>query len=349
MSTIPDPLTTIDDYERVCRSLIPSAAFEYLYGTRDSPDWPTNTANLAAFDAVELRPRVLTGVSEPRLATTLLGTPVSMPIVVGPTGVVPGPGGEVEIAAATKAAGTLVVLSSMPIAAAEDVAHAAGAWWQQVFLYRNREITAWQVGRAVELGAGAIVLTVSNTGDATYRAQNVPSWTTDDVPPPEPLRRFPRERYGDGVDFDPAVSWADLGWLRSLTDLPLVVKGIQTAEDARLCLDHGVDGIVVSNHGGRYAQGARGTMAALPEVVEAVGGRIPVSVDGGVRHGYDVLKALALGAATAWIGRASLWGLTVGGRAGVEAVLGILGDELRSMMALCGTADVASVDRALAG
>jgi isopentenyl diphosphate isomerase/L-lactate dehydrogenase-like FMN-dependent dehydrogenase len=344
----PEPLTTIDAYERACRSRIPGPAFEFLYGTRDSPHWSTHTANLDAFDAIKLRPRVLTGVSEPRLGTTLLGTPLSMPIVVGPTGVVPGPGGEVEIAAATKAAGTLIVLSSMPIAAAADVARAAGAWWQQVFLYRKREITEWQVRQAVGLGAGAIVVTVSNTGAPYYREQNAVSWTTDDVPPAEPMRRFPRELHGDGVDFDPAVSWTDLAWLRSLSDLPLVVKGIQTAEDARLCLDHGVDGIVVSNHGGRYAQGVRGTMEALPEVVEAVGGRIPVSIDGGVRHGHDVLKALALGAATAWIGRASLWGLTVGGQAGVEGVLGILDDELRSTMALCGVPDVAAVDPALA-
>jgi isopentenyl diphosphate isomerase/L-lactate dehydrogenase-like FMN-dependent dehydrogenase len=228
----------------------------------------------------------------------------------------------------------------------------AERWWQQVFVYRDRGLTEWQVRNAVELGASAIVLTVSCSGDIQFhQTVRFPTPGSDE---PGPLACFagyegPGARDPGGVvhQFDPAVSWADVDWLASLTDLPLVVKGIQTGEDARLCLEHGVSGIVVSNHGGRFAQGVRGSIEALPEVVEVVDGQIEVSLDGGVRQGQDILKALALGAKTVWIGRAARWGQTAEGQAGVERVLEILREELRGTMALCGVADVNVVDPAL--
>ena len=343
-------LITVADFEHQCRQVTSPAMFELEYGTHGDPNWSTYTSNRAAFHALKLRPRVLTGVGEPELATTLLGQPLSMPVIVGPTGVMKD-GGELATAPAARDAGTVYVLSAIPTAAMEDVAAVAGPWWQQVFVYRDRALTEWQVRRAAEHGASALVLTVTCTGAMTFhqvlRFAALPTAT-------EPLPTFAsyngpaaQNSSWPALDVDPAVSWADVDWLRSLSDLPLIIKGIQTAEDAELCLEHGVDGILVSNHGGRYAQGVRGTLEALPEIVEAVGGRIEVSLDGGVRQGQDVLKALACGARTVWIGRAARWGHAVGGQAGVERVLEIFRDELRGMMALCGVQDVKAVDPAI--
>jgi len=345
MSTGSTP-NTIADFEHACRQAMDPAMFEFLFGEHGNPNWSTYTSNRASFNAVKLRPRVLTGVADPHLSTSLLGRRLSFPVIVGPTGGLPGNAGELAQARAARTAGTVLVLSSVATTPAEEVAAAAdGHWWQQVFLYRDRSVTEWQVRNAIELGAGAIVLTVSNTGDTDYRHKAVPVPYTG--PDPEVTRRFVDALGAGALEFDPAVAWADVDWLRSLTQLPLVVKGIQTAEDAALCLEHGVDGVVVSNHGGRFAQGVRGTMEALPEIVEAISGRIDVSVDGGVRQGQDVLKALAIGAKTVWIGRAAYWGQAVDGEAGTERVLELLRSELRSMMALCGVGDVNSVDPAL--
>jgi 4-hydroxymandelate oxidase len=273
---------------------------------------------------------------------------------VGPTGILGDldPDAEVATVRAAGRVGTLFVLSSFSSAPAAEVAAAAtGPWWQQVFLYRDRALTEWQVRRAAELGAGAIVLTVSNAGDMWHHQllRFAPSASAST----KPASNFAgyEGHVPTYVEYksliDPSVGWADVDWLRSLSDLPLVVKGIQTAEDAQLCVERGVDGIVVSNHGGRFLQGARGTTEALPEIVDAVAGRIDVSLDGGVRQGQDVLKALALGARTVWIGRAARWGQAVGGQAGVERVLGILRDELRGTMALCGVANVSAAEPSL--
>jgi 4-hydroxymandelate oxidase len=346
-------LRTVADYEHYCRQITSPAWYEFHYGEHGDPNWSTYTSNRAGFNALKLRPRVLTGVVEPRLATTLLGQPLSLPVIVGPTGLIhEDPLGEPATARAANNAGTLLALSSIPTMPVPEVAAAADRWWQQVFVYRDRAMTQWQVKNAIELGASAIVLTVTCTGDMTYhQILRFPTPAAGTYEPPSSFASYDgpggRDPAGPGNQIDPGVSWADVDWLASLSELPLIVKGIQTAEDAELCLQHGVDGIVVSNHGGRFAQGVRGTIEALPEIVEAVGGRIEVSLDGGVRQGQDILKALALGARTVWIGRAARWGQTVEGQAGVEHVLDILRQELRGMMALCGVADVNAVDRAL--
>jgi isopentenyl diphosphate isomerase/L-lactate dehydrogenase-like FMN-dependent dehydrogenase len=230
------------------------------------------------------------------------------------------------------------------------VAAATGPWFQQVWILDDRRIVEWQVRRAEELGASAIVLTVSNAGDTFHTIpERWPSRAARDEPP-EPashLRDYTGGPVPSTADFVAMISqqatWADLEWLRSLTSLPLVVKGIQTGDDAELCVEHGVDAVVVSNHGGRFLQGTRGSIEALPEVVAAAGDRLEVCIDGGVRQGQDILKALALGARAVWIGRAARWGAAVGGREGVAGVLEILRRELEGTMGLCGITDVTRV------
>jgi 4-hydroxymandelate oxidase len=348
-------LSTVADFEHYCRQITPPATYEFLYGEYGDPNWSTYTSNRAALNALKLRPRVLTGIGEPRLATDVLAESLSMPVVIGPTASLGDldPDAELGTVRAAGAAGTLFVLSSFSSVPAADVARAAtGPWWQQVFVYRDRALTEWQVRSAVELGAGAIVLTVSNAGEMWHhQTVRFPSVSAAKPRLASNLVAYDGASVPDYVEYknliDPAVGWADVDWLRSLSDLPLVVKGIQTLEDARLCLEHGVDAIVVSNHGGRFVQGARGSIEALPEIAEAVGSQVEVYVDGGIRQGQDVLKALALGAKAVWTGRATRWAQAARGEAGVERVLEILREELRGTMALCGVADVRAVDSSL--
>jgi len=352
-------LVTVADYEQYCRQVTSPALYEYLYGEPGDPNWSTYTSNRAALEHLELRPRVLVDVSDRRLATTLLGTELSLPVVIGPTGILRDldPAGEIGTARGAGQAGALFVLSSFSSASAQEVAAAAGGpWWQQVFLYRDRGLTHWQASRAAELGASAIVLTVSNTAQSFHHQtlRFPPASATAIAQEPathlDGYGTVPAPTYVDLTnDLDVGATWADVDWLRSQTDLPLVIKGIQTAADAQIAVEHGVEGIVVSNHGGRFLQGARGTIAALPEIVEAAGDQAQVSVDGGIRSGEDVLKALALGARTAWVGRAARWAQSVGGQAGIEGLLEIFRRELDAAMGLCGVTDVTAVPRDLVG
>jgi isopentenyl diphosphate isomerase/L-lactate dehydrogenase-like FMN-dependent dehydrogenase len=340
---------TVADYESYCRQITAPAQYDFLYGEQGDPNWSTYTSNRTAFAAQKLRPRVLTGAPEPDLRTTLLGHELSLPVVLGPTGGTSELNPDAELAAirAAGAVGTLYAVPSFPTETFTDVAAAAtGPWWWQTFLFRDRAITEWHVRQAVELGASALVVTVS-AGDLRFHQTRrfLPDQGAIDVT--GGLRHWspPGSDFRAGVNWN--AGWEELDWVGSLSDLPLVLKGIQTAEDARLCLEHGVSGIVVSNHGGRFLQGARATVEALPEIVDAVDGRIEVSLDGGVRQGQDVLKALALGARTVWIGRAARWGQAVRGQAGIEHVVEILREELRGAMILCGLGSVSDVDRSL--
>jgi isopentenyl diphosphate isomerase/L-lactate dehydrogenase-like FMN-dependent dehydrogenase len=298
---------------------------------------------------VELRARVLAGITDFVAHTSVLGHEVRAPIVVGPTGILGGldPLAEVSAIRGANAAGTIFVLSGAASLPVEEVAAAAdGAWFQQIWILKDRGLTKDLVQRARDLGAAAIVLTVSNAGDTFHT----------------PVRRFagaqqrsvsaelsgaPPLLHDVSSLIDPGIGWNDVDWLRSACDLPLIVKGIQTAEDAHLSLEHDVDAIVVSNHGGRFLQGSRGTLDMLPEVVAAIGDRLEVYVDGGVRTGEDVLKALASGARACWIGRPARWGQAVAGADGVAHVVEILRTELLGAMGLCGVADVRDVPRGL--
>jgi 4-hydroxymandelate oxidase len=262
------------------------------------------------------------------------------------------PDGEAATARAAAAAETVMILSTISTISMEDVAAAgSGPKWFQLYVHRDRDLTATLVKRAHEAGYSAIVLTV----DVPFLGRRLRDERNDFTLPPGlglanlegiPLPAEPGSnlwRYF-AAQIDPSVTWEDVAWLRSLSPLPVVLKGILTAEDAVLGVEAGAAGIVVSNHGGRQLDGVAAALDALPEVLEAVGDSCEVYVDGGVRRGTDVLKALGLGARAVLIGRPVLWGLAVDGEAGVTTVLAMLREELRMAMALAGRTSVAAID-----
>ena len=339
----------VADFERLAEERLEPGAFGYYAG--GSGDELALAGNLEAWRALRLRPRVLVDVAEVSTATTVLGTPVSMPLLVAPTAIqrLAHPDGEPGMARAAAAAGTIMCLSTLATASLAEVAAAApGApRWFQLYVFRDRGVTRSFVEQAVGAGFGAIVLTV----DAPRLGRRERDFRTGFRVPAEIVvpsmaalggweGATPLELLGA---IDPSLTWADLDELRALSPLPLVLKGIQTAEDAALACEHGVDAIVVSNHGGRQLDAVAATAELLPEVVEAVGGRLEVYVDGGVRRGSDVVKALALGARAALAGRAPLWGLACEGEAGARRVLELLRDEIELALALCGCSSPAEV------
>jgi 4-hydroxymandelate oxidase len=293
------------------------------------------------------------GVVEPATATTVLGRPVSLPVLVSPMGLhrLAHPEGECATAAAAKAAGTIFCLSCAASCPIEEVAARAGGWWFQIYLMDDRGLTLELVRRAEEAGAAAISLTVDvpvrgrREADERNRFALPPGTTM-----PNLLSRVTdadAENYFALAKWDAAITWPDLAWLVSSTRLPVVVKGILAPEDARLAVEHGARAIQVSNHGGRQLDSAVGALDALPRVAEAVAGKAEVLLDGGVRRGTDVLKALALGARAVLIGRPVLYGLATAGEAGVARVFELLRQELIVDMILCGLADVGEVSRSL--
>jgi 4-hydroxymandelate oxidase len=299
---------------------------------------------------------VLVDVSARDTSTTVLGQRVASPILVAPTALqrMAHVEGEVAMARAAAAAGTVMILSTLASSTIEDVAEAGGARWYQLYVQRDHDLTAELVKRAHTAGYSAIVLTVDLPVVGTRDRDTRNGFTI-----PEGLGYVnlaaERPRDTEGSDFaayvsflgDQSVTWDDLAWIRSLSPLPLVLKGILTAEDARLAAENGVDAVVVSNHGGRQLDGAIPSVEALPEVVEAVGGRLEVFLDGGVRRGSDVLKALALGARAVLVGRPAIWGLAVDGERGAERVLELLRAELETAMALAGCRTIAEITPAL--
>jgi 4-hydroxymandelate oxidase len=333
---VDEPIVSIDDYERIARSKLPPEVFDYYAGGAGR-EW-TVRANLAAFDNWILRPRVLVGVADRDTSTVVLGTRISFPVLVAPWAFQSRaePDGEVATARAAARAGTIMVLSATATHRLDDVAKASHVpKWFQLYMYRDRGFSKEALLRAYELRFAAVVFTV-----------DVPVLGKRDRDRRNELD-MPIEGPGQELDFDPAITWDDLAWIREAAPLPLLIKGILTAEDARLAVDLGVDGIVVSNHGGRQLDGAPAALDALGEVVEAVEGRAEVLMDGGIRRGTDVLKALALGAGAVMVGRPAAWGLAVSGEDGVADVLEILREEFDLAMALTGCRSVAEVGRGL--
>jgi 4-hydroxymandelate oxidase len=323
---------TVDDFEPVARELLPKDVYDYYAGGAGD-EW-TLRENRAAFDRWVIRPRMLTGVGERDLSTEVLGTRVAFPILVAPWAYqrLAHPDGELATARASADAGTIMVVSSTTVDYLEDVANASsGPKWWQLYLFTDRGFTSDMLHRAVAAGYGAVCFTV-DLPVVGFRHRDTRNAFVMPLGLPE-----------DDHVYDPAISWADIAWIRERASLPLLVKGIMTAEDARIALDHGVDGIVVSNHGGRQLDGVAAGVTVLPEVVDAVGGRVPVLLDGGIRRGTDVLKSLALGAAAVLVGRPAAWGLAAAGQEGVAAVLQILRDELDNAMALAGVPSVAEI------
>lgn len=354
-----DALFTVDDYERAALARLPTMVADYYEG--GAGEERTLRENRAAFARWTFRPRVLVDVSTVDLGTTVLGSPLSFPILVAPTAFhrLAHPEGEIATARGVKAAGTTMVVSTLASVRLEDVAETGVDRWFQLYVLRDHEYTGMLLKRASEAGYRAVVLTVDTPVLGTrYRDERnrfelpdgiaMANLAVTDLPATD-AAGHPGSGLSHHVsgEHDESLAWDDLAWIRSLAPLPLVLKGIVTAEDARLAVEAGVDGIIVSNHGGRQLDGAPATLDALPEVVDAVAGRAEIYLDGGVRRGSDVLTALALGARAVFVGRPVLWGLTVGGADGVTAVLEMLRDELRLAMQLTGTTSIAAITRSL--
>lgn len=340
-----EPINLLD-YEVLAQQRLQPAIWDYFQG--GSEDEVTMQANRAAFARFYLRPRVLVDVNTIDMRTTVLGTPVSMPILVAPTAShkLAHPDGECATARGTGAAGTIMIVSTSATCSAAEVAEAATVpLWFQLYSHHTLETTGLLVKRVEEAGYKAIVLTV----DSPFLGRRERDLHNQFLLGQHvSMANFSHKNASASPSSRHLVdTWETVDWLRSMTTLPILLKGILTAEDARLAAERGIDGIVVSNHGGRQLDGAIASLDALPEVVEAVAGRCEVYVDGGIRRGTDVLKALALGARAVLLGRSILWGLAVNGQEGVRHVLELLRAELELAMALSGRPTLASIDRSL--
>ena len=352
---VSDPIN-VADFEKLARERMEPSAYDYYAGGAN--DERTVADNLRAFGRWVIRPRMLAGVREVDTRTTLLGLPLALPVALAPTAFnrLGHPDGEVAAARAAGAAGTLMCCSTIASSSLEEIAAAAtGPLWFQLYVYRDREVTRDLVRRAEAAGYRALVLTV-DTPRLGRRERDVrnrfalPSHVSvrnlERYGTPDALRWAASSSFTEYVHnlLDDSLTWESIDWLRTITALPILIKGVLTAEDAALCVQHGIDGIIVSNHGGRQLDGAIATMDALPEVVN-VAGRVPVLLDGGVRRGTDVFKALAVGASAILIGRPYLWGLAANGEAGVRRVLEIFRSELELAMALAGCSSIGAITR----
>jgi len=352
----PKEAFSVMDFEEAARRKVSPSHFAFMASGVD--DDATLRANREGYGHIKLRPRRLRDATKVDMRTTLYGATYNSPIYLCPTGSSRAfhPDGELAIARAAKARGTMMMLSTASGTGVEDVNKAYGApVWSQL-----TAPTAWAVfekilRRMENAGCPVIVLTVDyitgRNAETLLRAlpkdrrQCLTCHEGGQIPSSPRARKLYDGIDMTGVGFrDPSTTWEVVDRLRKATSRKLFIKGIETHEDARLCLEHGIDGIVVSNHGGRATETGRSTIEALPEVVDAVGNRIPVFLDGGVRRGTDVFKALALGAKAVGIGRPYVWGLGAFGQAGVERVLEILQGGPKLVMGNCGTQSVSDID-----
>jgi L-lactate dehydrogenase (cytochrome) len=371
---------SLADYRAAARRRLPRVLFDYIDG--GSYAEATLAANVADLQTLKLRQRVLRDVSRLSTETTLFGQTLAMPVVLAPVGLggMYARRGETQAARAAKAAGVPFTLSTVGVCTAAEVAEAAAPPWFQLYMIRDRGFMAQVLARTAALGCPVLVFTVDlpvpgaryrdvRNGmiatTARQRAAQVldglahPAWLWDVqinggphvlgtvAEAAKDLKRLVEFWTWIGRNFDPSVTWDDLAWVREHWKGPIVLKGVLDVADARLAADLGVEGIVVSNHGGRQLDGAPSTIQALPAIAEAVGDRLSVLMDGGVRSGLDVLKALASGARACLIGRAWAWSLGARGEAGVAHMLQILRQELRVAMALTGCVDVNSANAEL--
>lgn len=338
------------------------SAMVYDYYAGGAHDEITLQANRAAYSELELHYRVLRDVTERTTRTVVLGEEVTMPVLVAPTAFhqLACGDGEVATARAAAAAGTIMTLSTLSTCSIEEVAEVSGGrLWFQLYVYRDREATRDLLSRAEAAGAKALVLTVDaqlwgvRERDVRNRFQ---------LPPGLQMVNLARSGKGDFPDadgsglaayahtlFDPALNWKDLEWLCATTNLPVLVKGVVRADDSVAALDHGAAGVIVSNHGGRQLDTAPAPIRVLPSIAAAVEGRGTVLIDGGIRRGTDVVKAIALGADAVLIGRPILWGLAIDGEQGVRRVLEMIRSEFDLAMGLCGARSVEELTADLVG
>lgn len=354
----PSELLNVADYGRAAGEALTNDVFDYYDG--GALDEVTLRENVASWQRLKLYYRVMAGVGPRDLSTTVLGQRVSMPVLVAPTAFhkLACPEGEVAAARAAARAGTAFCLSSLSTTAMEEVfATASSPKWFQLYIYKDRGLTRELIARAEAAGAEAIVLTVDAPGwgnrerDARNEFRLPPGLTVANVAPVG-KGDFPQVQ-GSGLaayvrtHFESALSFDDLDWLCATTELPVVVKGVCRGDDARRSAEQGAAAVIVSNHGGRQLDTAASTCDALPHVIDQVAGACEVLVDGGIRRGSDVLKALAMGARAVLVGRPVLWGLAVNGEEGAFTVLEILRRELEEAMLLCGYAAAGEVDRSI--
>ena len=352
LDSTPHPIN-VADYERLACQLLEPGPLGYFDG--GAGDENTLRANVAAWPAVTLRPRVCVGVDLVSTKTTVLGEEISMPIIVAPTALqrMAHEDGESGMARAAQAAGTLMVCSTLASTSLAGIAAAApgGQRWFQLYLCRDRGVSFALVDQAVAAGATAIVVTVDAPRSGNRERDDRTGFVVpDEIDMPGVTAALGRSAGLTVEEFftivDPTLTWAGLEEFIDQAPLPVLVKGIQCGEDARLACDHGVAGIIVSNHGGRQLDNVAPTASMLSEVVEATAGRVEVLVDGGIRRGGDVAAALALGARAVLVGRPPLWGLAVGGQQGAEDVLNLLKREFELSLALLGANSPQALTRA---
>lgn len=371
---------SVDDLRRIARRRLPWGVFDYIDGGAE--DERTLAANRDDFARTTFRPRVLRGVAEVEVSSTLLGRPLAYPLVLAPTGFtrIADPEGELAVARAAERAGLPYTLSTLSTRSIEDVrAVSDGRLWFQVYAWRDRGLVEEMIQRAGAARFEALVLTVDTAvlgrrerdvrrgfslpptiGPGTFLDGALhPAWTLAFLRS-EPIRfaNVVGRDVGDGAapvtlsdyintQFDPALAWTDVEWLRSVWDGPIVLKGVQTVADAVLAADAGVDAIALSNHGGRQLDGAPSALSLVAPVADAVGGRVEILCDGGVRRGSDVVKAVAAGATAAMAGRAYLYGLGAAGERGVDRVLDWFRADLVRTMSLLGAGTIADLGRDL--
>ena len=348
----------IYEFEALSNDRMPKHEYDFVAG--GATDEITLRRTRDAFDSIMLRPKMLVDISQMDVSTTVLGQRIEFPVMADPSG---GhgrahPDGELATARAAGAMGTVMVLSSGSSYTLEEVARAATGpiWWQQ-YLYSDRGLTMELADRAKSAGYSVLCITLDSTVQAkrernirndyssppspNYAHLELPEWQTWEVSSDAPR--------GVNALIDRKATWSYLEWLAANTSMPVVVKGVMTGEDGRLAAEHGAKGIIVSNHGARQLDTTFASVEVLPEVVKAVEGRAEVYLDGGIRRGTDVLKALALGARAVLMGRPLFWGLAVDGEAGVSTVMGFLKDELAQAMGMCGRPTIDSIDTSLIG
>lgn len=346
----PSEALNVFDFETVAKQKIPTSHWGYLSTGVD--DDLTLKANRDAFAKVKLRMRRLIDPTQVDMTTELFGRKWPTPIVLDPVSSQRAfhEDGELASARAAKAKNHLQILSTVTTFSIEDVSKERGApVWYQLYALTDWEGTRTMIRRAEDAGSEVLVFTVDlAAGSNRETLERFSRMDTRNCSKCHTGNRFERKPMVPpipGVEFSPNLTWDFVDKLKATTRLKLIIKGLETGEDAKLCLEHGVDGIIVSNHGGRASETGRGTLEALPEVVDAVQGRIPVLIDGGFRRGTDIFKALALGADAVCVGRPYIWGLGSFGQEGVEAVLQILRDELNMVMGQAGTRTIAEIGR----